>query len=147
MMDLNWLIWRLHESWRSFANVFQILVVLLKKDLWKVTVLHFLEKKWVTLRLLFDRCSASNQDMRENRRTNSNRAGYNFEKEIMPTLPDPNLEIKVCVCVGRGGGGGIQGRARPSKKIVPFGPQFGIKKRRGAAHWLEMLWNNRVTTL
>ena len=53
-IDLNWLIWRLHESWRSFARVFQLLVVLLKKDPWKVTVLHFLEVKWVTLRLLLD---------------------------------------------------------------------------------------------
>ena len=44
----------MNESWKSSANVFQILVVLLKKDLWKVTKLHFPEIKWGTLRLLLD---------------------------------------------------------------------------------------------
>ena len=36
--------------------MFQILVVLFIKDLWKETVLHFIEIKWVTLRLLLDLC-------------------------------------------------------------------------------------------
>ena len=47
-----WIDWS--ESWKSSASVFQILVVLLKQDLWKVTELHFPEIKWVTLRLLLD---------------------------------------------------------------------------------------------
>ena len=53
--DLNWLIWRLHESWRSFGGVFQIISGgYIKKGPLKVTVLHFLEIKWVTLRLPLD---------------------------------------------------------------------------------------------
>ena len=47
-----WIDWS--ESWKSSASVFQILVVLLKQDLWKVTELHFPEIKSVTLWLLLD---------------------------------------------------------------------------------------------
>ena len=82
----------------------------------------------MTLRLLFDRCSASNQDMRENRRTNSNRAGYNFEKEIMPTLPDPNLEIKGCVCVGR-----YPGEGPAFKKNCSLRASVWYKKKEGGS--------------
>ena len=47
-----WIDWS--ESWKASASVFQIEVVLLKQDLWKVTDLYFPEIKWVTLRLLLD---------------------------------------------------------------------------------------------
>ena len=51
----TWSIWiDRSESWKSSAIVFQILVVLLKQDLWKVTELHFPEIRSVTLCLLLD---------------------------------------------------------------------------------------------
>ena len=45
-----WIDWS--EIWKSSNSVFQILVVLLKQDFWKVGELHFPEIKWVTLGLL-----------------------------------------------------------------------------------------------
>ena len=47
MMDLNWLIWRLHDSWSSFAKLFQILVVLLKKisERWQYYIFLKLSEK------------------------------------------------------------------------------------------------------
>ena len=48
-MDLNWLMWRLHEGWRLFAKVVQILVVVSKKSLWKVTVCIYVIYKNVYL--------------------------------------------------------------------------------------------------